>query len=113
MNQAEHIQEHIELAVVPIPPDTLASVKAELQGEIEAALRETGHEGLLTDGQIQFEIEQPFPTDEVIIVGFTLLSGMALEVFKATVIPRLKKRFEVRQRQKPKGKSGKARPAKK
>ena len=104
--------ERIELIVAPIPPDTLASVKAELQQEIEAALRESGHEDLLTDGQIQIEIEQPFPMDEAIIVGLTLLSGMALEVFKATIIPRLRKRFEVKQQSKRQSKSGKARRAK-
>ena len=113
MNQIEDTPERIELSIAPIPPDTLASVKAELKQEIEAALREAGQEDLLSEGQIEFEVEQPFPTDELIIVGFTLLSGIALEVFKATIIPRLKKRFEVKQRRKPRGKGSKARAAKK
>ena len=97
MTQTENVEERIELSVAPIPPDTLATVKAELLEEIEAALRESNHEDLLTSGQIQVEIEQTFPVDAAIIVGLTLLSGMALEVFKVTVIPRLRKRFEVKQ----------------
>jgi hypothetical protein len=100
MPQSETLPEKIELVVAPIPPDTLATVRAELEQEIVVALRETGHEDLLASGQIQVEIEQAFPTDAAIIVGLTLLSGMALEVFKATVIPRLKKRFEVKQQPK-------------
>ena len=115
MNPDQSTPEYIELTIVPIPPDTLASVKAELEQNIEAALRESGRESLLTDGQIQIEIEQAFPTDQVIVVGVTLLSGMALETFKATVLPHLKKWVEVKVKQvrKQKGKSGKAKPKKK
>jgi|WetSurMetagenome_2_1015567.scaffolds.fasta_scaffold628042_2 hypothetical protein len=100
MSPSEPMPEQIELVIVPIPPDTLASVQAELEQEIEAALRESGHEDLLTSGQIQVEVEETFPINEVIIVGLMLLSDIAVEVFKATVIPRLKKRFEVKQRSK-------------
>lgn len=98
MSPDEIVPVRVELVIAPIPPDTLASVKAELEQEIEAVLRESGHEDLLSSGQIQVEVEETFPTNEVITVGLTLLSGIALEVLKATVIPRLKKRFEVKQR---------------
>ena len=100
MSPSETAPERIELSIAPIPPDTLASVQAELEQEIEAALRESGHEDLLASGQIQIEVEETFPINEVITVGLTFLSGIALEVIKATVIPRLKKRFEVKQRRK-------------
>jgi hypothetical protein len=100
MSPSEIAPEQIELVIAPIPPDTLASVKAELEQEIEAALRESGHEDLLTSGQIQLEVEENFPINEAIIVGLMLLSDIAVEVFKATVIPRLKKRFEVKQQRK-------------
>jgi len=115
MNPSQSTPEHIELTIVPIPPDTLASVKAELEQNIEAALRDAGRESLLAEGQIQIEIEQTFPTDQVIVVGITLLSGMALETFKAIVLPHLKKWVEVKIKQvrKRKGKSGKAKPKKK
>jgi|GEM_PF-1769126 len=115
MNPSKSTPEHIELTIVPIPPDTLASVKAELEQRIEAALSKAGHESLLTEGQIQIEIEQTFPTNQVIVVGVTLLSGMALETFKAIALPHLKKWVEVKikQARKRKGKSGKAKPRKK
>jgi len=96
--------EYVELTIQPIPPDTVSSVKAELLPAIEAALREAGQEQLLAEGQIQVEIEKTFPTDQVIIVGLTLLSQVALETFKEVVLPRLKKRHRVRQKRK--GKSG-------
>lgn len=67
------------MTIQPIPPDTLSSVKAELLPTIEAVLREAGQERLLAEGQIQVEVEQTFPTDEVVVVGFGLLSGIALE----------------------------------
>ena len=78
----------------------LRTVQAELEQEIEAALRDSGHEDLLTSGQIQIEVEENFPINEAIIVGLMLLSDIAVEVIKATVIPRLKKRFEVKQKRK-------------
>ncbi len=96
--------EYIELTIQPIPPDTVSSVKAELLPTIEAALREAGQEQLLAEGQIQIEVEQTFPTDEVIVVGFTLLSGIALETYKEIVLPALKKRFRAWQKRRRKGK---------
>jgi len=99
--------EYIELTIQPIPPDTVSSVKAELRPTIEAALRQAGREQLLTEGQIQVEVEQTFPTDQVIVVGLNLLSGIALETFKEIVLPRLKKRFRVRQKRRRKGKGKK------
>ena len=90
--------EYIELIIEPIPPDTLSSVKADVVPAIEAALREAEREQLLTEGQMQVEVEQTFPTDEVIVVGFTLLSEIALETYKAIVLPVLKKRFRAWQK---------------
>jgi len=96
--------EYIELTIQPIPPDTVSSVKADFLPTIEAALREAGQEQLLTEGQIQVEVEQTFPTDEVIVVGFTLLSGIALETYKAIILPALKKRFRAWQKRRRKSK---------
>lgn len=96
--------EYIELTIQPIPPDTISSVKAELLPTIEAALREAGQEQLLTEGQMQVEVEQTFPTDEVVVVGFTLLSAIALETYKAIVLPALKKRFRAWQKRRRKSK---------
>ena len=90
--------EYIELTIQPIPPDTVSSVKADLLPTIEDALREAGRERLLTEGQIQIEVEQTFPTDEVIVVGFTLLSGVALATYKEIILPELKKRFKAWQK---------------
>ena len=90
--------EYIELTIQPIPPDTLSSVKADLLPTIEATLREAGQEQLLTEEQIQIEVEQTFPTDEVVVVGFTLLSGIALETYKEIILPTLKKRFRAWQK---------------
>jgi len=90
---------YLEVTIEPIPPDTISSAKAEILPLIEAALRETGREQLLTDGQMQIEIERTFPTDEVIVIGFTLMSGIAFETYKAIVLPVLKKRFRAWQKQ--------------
>lgn len=88
---------HVELIIKPIPPDTVSSAKAELRPIIEDALRECGHEELLAGKEFEFEVERTFPTDEVIKAAFTLLTGIALKVFEAVVVPRLKKRFEVKE----------------
>ena len=115
MNPKQNAPKRIELTIVPIPPDTLDSVKAELEQRIEATLREAGQESLLAEGQIQIEVERPFPTDQVIVIGVTLLSGVALETFKSVVLPHLKKWVEVKikQARKRKGKSNRAKPKKK
>jgi hypothetical protein len=89
-----------------IPPDTVSSVKAEILPIVEAALREAGQEQLLTTGEFQIEVEKTFPTDLAVVAGLTFLSQIALETYKATVLPWLKKRFSVKEkrRRKTKGK---------
>ena len=99
--------EYIELSIQPIPPDTVSSVRAELLPVIEDALRQAGQEQLLKEGQIQIEVERTFPTDEVIVIGFTLLSGIALETYKEIILPALKKRFRASQKRRRKGKGKK------
>lgn len=96
----------VELTIKPIPPDTIASVKAELLPYIRSILKEQGKDNLLTDGEIVIEVEKTFPTDEIVVIGLTLLSQVALETFKTLILPKLKKRFETRQKRR-KGKSRK------
>lgn len=98
--------EVIELELTPIPPDTIASAKADLMPLIEATLREAGRSDLLSDGQIHIQVEKTFPTDAAIIVGLTLLSQLAVETYKGLILPKLKQRFEVKQKSKRK-KTGK------
>jgi hypothetical protein len=92
------LQEVIMLELIPIPPDTIASGKEEIQEFIETELRKAGVNHLLSDNHISIQIEQTFPTDQAIVVGITLLSGIALETFKTIVLPALKRKFEVKQR---------------
>ena len=97
--------EVVELILKPIPPDTVASVKAEVLSYIQAVLKEQGRDELLANGQIIVEVEKTFPTDQVVNLGLTLLSSLALETFKAIILPKLKERFETkRKRRKGKGK---------
>jgi len=97
-------REVIELTIAPIPPDTVASVKAELLSYIEEVLRRADREELLAKGELQVEIEKTFPTDQVILVAFTLLSAMALETYKEIVLPKLKERFETKEKRRKEGK---------
>ena len=99
--------EYIELSIRPIPPDTVSSVKAEILPIVEAALREAGQEQLLTTGEFQIEVEKTFPTDPAIVVGLTFLSQIAVETYKAIILPRLKNRFQVKEKRRRKGKSKK------
>ena len=98
------IPEIVELELTPIPPDTLASAKKELIPLIKTTLHKSGRDGLLSDEHIQIQIERTFPTDAAIIVGLTLLSGIALETYKGLILPVLKEHFEVRRRSKRKSK---------
>jgi hypothetical protein len=92
--------EVVELELIPIPPDTVASVKQELIPLIEAALHEAGKDELFANTHIQIQVEKTFPTDMAIMVGLTFLSGIALETYKEIILPALKKRFEVKQQPK-------------
>lgn len=94
--------EYIELIIQPIPPDTVSSVQSELRPIIEDALREAGREQLLTEGQMQVEVERTFPTGEVITAMVILLSPIAHETFKEIILPVLKKRFLVKQKRRKK-----------
>jgi len=96
--------ESIELELEPIPPDTIASSKAELVSIIQQIFQEAGKEDLLSNGQIDIQVEKTFPTDAAMIVGLTFLSGVALETYKVLVLPALKKRFAVREKPKSKKK---------
>ena len=101
--------EYIELTIRPIPPDTVSSVKSELVPLIKAALRDAKQEQLLASGDLQVEVEKTIPTElavPVLTAALTLFTSVAVETFKVTILPRLKKRFQVeeKRRRKAKGK---------
>ena len=92
------VKEIFELVVIPNPPDNVMTVKEELLPYIKKTLKEKNLDPLLSKGEIQFDVEKTFPTDEVVIIVVTLLSGMALETFKEIILPELKRRFKVWQK---------------
>ena len=94
------LKEVIELEIVPIPPETVASTKEHVIPLVEEALREAGRQELLTDGEIQIQVEQTFPVDAVIVLGLTFLSQIALETYKEVILPRLKQRYMVKSKSK-------------
>lgn len=89
------LQEIVELR--PIPPDTVESVQTEAESYILEGLERHG-KGELVNKEIKFEVEETFPTAEVVHVAFTLGAGVALEVFKQVILPWLKKKYETRQK---------------
>lgn len=89
-----------ELELEPIPPDTIASSKAEIMPLIEKTLRDSGRDDLLSEGQINIQIEKTFPNDLVILIALVLLSDIALETYKELILPILKKRFKVKEKSK-------------
>jgi len=99
---SETDQEIIELLLEPIPPDTVDTIKAELVPLVQEALREAGREHLLVDGEIRIKIEKTFPIDWVelsriaTVAMFALATDIAVESYKAFVVPAIKKRFKIR-----------------
>jgi hypothetical protein len=79
----------IELELAPIPPYTVDSAKDELLPLIQEALRDAGASDLLTNGEIQVEVRQTFPTSIVIDIAITIGSEVAFRVFDAYIRPRL------------------------
>jgi len=91
--------EMIELLVAPIPPDTVATVKAKFATAIREILKESGQANLWETGEIRVEVEKATSLEEqLVVVGVQLLSTVAVEAFKTIVLPRLQKRFEVKKR---------------
>jgi hypothetical protein len=93
----------VSLAIRPFRPDTVDTVRSELTPMIEKALREHGREDLLIKGQIKIEIEKSLPLDQTMVyVIITIVTGVitdiTAETFKEIVIPKLKKRFDVEEK---------------
>lgn len=96
--------EVIELELIPIPPDTVASIKEELMPLIEATLREAGQAHLFSDEHIQIEVEQTAPIDnQTLFVVLTFLSAAALETYKL-ILKRIDERWPVKKKSSPKKK---------
>jgi hypothetical protein len=89
----------IELEVTPITPDNVDSVRDELVPFIHTSLQDQGKEHLIEDGELRIQIERPFPYDAAIVVGLTFLSGVALETYKAIILPKLREKFGITERQ--------------
>jgi len=89
--------EFIELELRPIPPDTVASVKQDVEQVIQEALRSREQARLLPSPQVLVEVQRTFPTNEAIIVGLTFLAGVGLETYKF-ILDVLRERFEVEER---------------
>ena len=96
----------VELILEPIPPDTVETIRVELVPRVRKALQAAGREHLLDDGQIQIRIEETVPVDwysiSLLAIGavFTLATKLAVETYKAIVLPELKKWVKAKQREK-------------
>ena len=93
-------EEFVELEIEPIPPDTIDSLLDQLIPYIEDTLQQDGHADLLSNHNIQIQLEEPFPVEGAISLGLTLMAGIALETYKELILPALKKRFKVKQKSK-------------
>jgi len=101
--------EYAEFLVAPIPPDTVATVKAEIEPFIQQILEEADQARLWDEGEIQVEVEKTLSLEEqLVVVGVQLVSTLAVKAFESLVLPKVKERFEVKKRKsKKKGKSKK------
>jgi hypothetical protein len=91
------VVEFAELELRPIPPDTVASAKQDVEQLIQQALRTDEQTQLLPSPQVLVDVQRTFPTNEAIIVGLTFLAGIGLETYKF-VLDMLRDRFEVQER---------------
>jgi hypothetical protein len=94
----------IELSLKPIPPDTVESLRAELQDYIRAGLQESGNPDLLERKELVIKPDETIPVDVAVTVVVEVLTGGALIAFEQVVLPWLKRKYELRQRRKRKRK---------
>lgn len=90
--------EQIELAIRPIAPQTVETLKQQFVSDIRDALREAGREDLLNEGHIQITDERGFPLDQFILIGITLASQIAIETYKQIVLPKLRRRYSIEEK---------------
>ena len=96
METDNHEPQSVELLTLePIPPDTVASMRAELMPTIEMALRQNNKESLLENNEISLEMEHTFPTDQIVVVVAVMITTMAVKVFEEIILPELKKKYRV------------------
>ena len=107
--------EYVEFLVAPIPPDTVATVKAEIASFTRQVLEESGQVRLWDEGEIQVEVEKTLSLEEqLVIVGVQLVTTLGAKTFESLVLTRWKERFEVkRQKSRKRKKSGKKKKSKK
>ena len=88
----------IELS--PVSPETLSNVRADAISVIETALEEANKQSLQASGEIQItKVDHfPDPTIQIVIIIIQLASGIALETYKTVILPKLKERFEVKEK---------------
>ena len=91
------VVEFAELELRPIPPDTVASAKGDVEQVIQQALRNNKQAQCFPSPQVLFDVQRTFPTDEAIIVGLTFLAGIGIETYKF-LLDILRDRFEVQER---------------
>jgi len=91
--------EFVEFLVAPIPPDTVATVKAEIASVTQQVLEEGDQAQLWDEGEIQVEVEKTLSLEEqLVVVGVQLVSALAVKAFENLVLPKWKERFEVKKR---------------
>lgn len=90
--------EQIELAIRPIAPQTVETLKQQFVSDIRGALQEAGREDLLSEGHIQITDERTFPVDQLILIGISLASQIAIETYKQIVLPRLRRRYSIEEK---------------
>jgi hypothetical protein len=110
MSESSELPDRIELEIIPIPPDTLASAKAELLPLIQDLLRREGYGDLLDKGEIEVDKPPTFPTDQVVTILVDLSQHiaihLAIEVVKDLLVSYLTKKYEVKTEIKKRPKTG-------
>lgn len=102
MNNTDELEvtDYLEFLVAPIPPDTVATVKAEISPMTRRALTKSGHARLWDEREIQVEVEKTLSLEEeLVVVGVQLLTAVAVKTFETLVLCRWKERFEVRRQE--------------
>ena len=88
-------QKTLRLTLTPISPDTVSEARAEFERTLEAEKARGTQDSATLRDDLVVRFERGFPVDASIIVALTFASGIALEAFKALILPRLQKRMHV------------------
>lgn len=89
-------KQQVKLEVRPTGTETVDLIADRVPRYIEQLVKEDDKAELLANDEIQIEVEETFPTAEVVVIALTFLTQAAIEYWKYRLEKKLKEKYAVK-----------------